>query len=164
MNYQCPICGQAHDELPEMAFRWPDQGLAVPESERATRIKGNAETCVVDGKSFFIRGVILLPITGTSGHLGIGAWVSQSPENFQTYLKNFQTRGIGPFFGWLCNSIPFYKSHTWDMKAALHFPGGNRRPVIELASSEHPLYADFSKGITLDKAWSIAHARAPQSA
>jgi hypothetical protein len=159
MSYKCATCGQTHDDLPDMAFRWPNQYFAVQEGERAARVKGNTDTCTIDKKAFFIRGVILIPILGTSGHLGIGVWVSQMPEDFQTYLNNYDSSEIGPFFGWLCNSIPFYKPDTWAMKIMAHFQGGNRRPVIQLEPSDHPLYLDYSQGITIDRAWSIAHAR-----
>jgi hypothetical protein len=161
MTYQCTTCGQTHEELPDMAFRWPNQYFAVPEGDRVARVKGNTDICAIDEKAFLVRGVILVPIVGTSGHFGIGVWVSQSPVIFRTYLDNYNSAAIGPFFGWLCNSIPFYTPDTWAMKTMVHFQGNNKRPVIELEPADHPLYRDYSQGVTLDRAWSIAHARYP---
>ena len=159
MPYHCGTCGQTHDGLPDLGFRWPDPYFDVPEAERVARVKGNTDTCAIDNEAFYIRGVILMPVVGTSDHFGLGVWVSQKRENFQTYLDNYDTPEIGPFFGWLSNSIPFYQPDTWALKTRAHFQGRNQRPLIELAPCDHPLYLDYSQGVTLERAWSIAHAR-----
>jgi hypothetical protein len=148
-----------HDDLPDVAFRWPDPYFGVPEGERARRIQGTSDTCVIDNEYFFIRGVVLVPIIGTTDHLGLGIWVSQSAENFQTYLRNFDTPDIGPYFGWLSNSISFYEPTTWAMKTMVHFQSNNQRPLIEIAPCDHQLYQDYAQGVTLDRAWEITHAR-----
>ena len=74
MTYRCETCGQTHDGLPDLGFRWPDPYFDVPESERATRVKGNSDTCAIDDEAFYIRGVILMPLLGTSDHFGLGVW------------------------------------------------------------------------------------------
>jgi hypothetical protein len=163
MPYRCAICGQTHDDLPDLGFSWPDPYFSVPEFERGARIRGNPDTCAIDDEAFYIRGVVLIPIVGTSDHFGLGVWVSQKRENFQTYLDNFDTPEIGPFFGWLSNTIPFYQPDTWAMKAMAHFQGRRQRPLIELVPCDHPLYLDYSQGVSLERAWSIAHARNPPS-
>jgi hypothetical protein len=159
MPFTCATCGQIHDSLPDLGFRWPDSYFGVPAPERASRIRGDADTCEIDGEEFFIRGVILIPIIGTSEHFGLGVWVSQKRENYQAYRNNFDSPNIGPFFGWLSNNIPFYQPDTWAMKTMAHFQGGKQRPLIELAPSEHPLYLDFSQGVSLERAWHIVHAQ-----
>ena len=143
--------------MPDLGFRWPDPYFGVPEAERPTRIQATADTCSIDDQDFFIRGVLLIPIKGSLHHLGLGVWVSQKRENFQTYLDHFETAEIGPFFGWLSNSIPFYPRDTWALKTMAHFQGNNQRPLIKLEPSDHPLYTDYSEGITLHRAWSIVH-------
>ena len=158
MSYQCPVCGEIHNEPPTLTFRWPDPYAAVPEGERAARVKGNTDTCVIDG-GFYVQGTILIPITGTTGHLGIGIWVSQSAENFLTYLDNFNTATIGPFPGLLSNNVPFYNPGTLAMKITAHFQGEKMRPLIRPEPSDHELCVDYAKGVSLDRAWSIAHAR-----
>jgi hypothetical protein len=158
VSYQCPICGEIHKEPPDLNFRWPDPGSAIPESERATRIKGNSDTCVIDG-GCYVRGTILIPITGTTGHLAIGIWASQSAEDLKRYLDNFDSPKIGPFFGLLGNNVPFYKPGTLATKVTVHFQGQNMRPLIRPEPSDHALHVDYTRGITLDRAWEIAHAR-----
>ena len=159
MTYTCATCGKTHEGLPDVAFRWPDSYFGVPESERAARIKGTTDTCSIDDEDFFIRGIILIPVHGQPESLGLGVWVSQKRENFQTYLDNFDSAEIGPFFGWLSNRITFYQPDTWVLPTMAHFQGNNQRPLIKPEPSDHPLYKDFSEGITMDRAWSIVHFR-----
>src|SRR5688572_17329629 len=159
MSYRCETCGQTHDDLPDLGFRWPDPYFRVPESERAARAKGNSDVCAIDDEAFYIRGVIQIPIVDTAKYFGLGVWISQKRETFRSYLDNFDTPDIGPFFGWLSNSIPFYEPDTWAMKTMARFQGGKKRPLIELAPCDHPLYLDYANGVSLERAWSIAHAR-----
>jgi len=163
MAYRCATCGKTHDGIPDLSFQRPDPYFGVPESERDSRIQANSDLCTIDDEDFFIRGVILLPILGQVDHFGLGVWISQRRENFYTYVNNFDTREIGPFVGWLSNRIPFYEVDTWAMKTIAHFQGKGQRPHIELEPSDHPLYADYSKGVTLDRAWSIVHSREPRA-
>ncbi len=156
VTYRCATCRGLHEGLPDVAYRWPDPYFDVPESERSSRVRGDSDTCARD---FFIRGVILIPIKETSDHFGVGVWVSQKRENFETYLKNSDMSGIGPFFGWLCNTLPFYESSTWALKTRAHFQGNNQRPLIEIAPCDHPLYLDYSAGVTLERAWQLYHTR-----
>jgi hypothetical protein len=125
MAFQCASCGRTHEGLPDVAFRWPDPYFSVPEAERPLRIQGNTHTCIIDDEAFDIRGVILIPIIGSSDHFGLGVWVSQKRENFITYLENYDTSDIGPFFGWLSSSISFYSVDTWAIKTMAHFQGNN---------------------------------------
>ena len=100
-----------------------------------------------------------MPIKDSTEQFGIGVWVSQKQENFQSYLDNFDSPDIGPFFGWLCNRIPFYDEDTWALKTMAHFQGHKKRPLIRPEPSDHALYRDFAEGVSLDRAWAIVHAR-----
>ena len=157
MSYQCQTCGNVHDGLPDIGFRWPDPYFDVPEAEREHRIRATTDTCVIDEEDYFIRGVILIPVYGKSESFGLGVWVSQKRDNFETYLQNFDSPSIGPFFGWLSNRLRFYERDTWALKTMAKFQGNNQRPLIEVLPSDHPLYADYSRGITLDRAWQYVH-------
>ena len=157
MTYQCKVCGGIHEGLPDIGFRWPDPYFSVPESERGERIIGNSDVCAIDSENFFIRGVLLIPVLDRNDLFGIGVWVSQSKKSYETYLHNFDTDEIGPFFGWLSNRLPFYDESTWALKAMAHFQGLGQRPRIELEPCDHPLYHDVSDGIRLEKAWQFVH-------
>ena len=156
MPFRCTTCDQEHDELPDIGADKPDQLLGVPEEEYAGRIRLTGDTCVIDD-DYFIRGVLYVPIHGEADPFGFGVWVSQKRENFETYLANFDTPEIGPFFGWLCTNIAYYAERSLGLKARVHFRGNGQRPTIELHPSDHQLAIDQREGITLAKAWEIVH-------
>lgn len=156
MAYRCSTCGEEHEGLPDYGFTWPDYYFGVPETERESRIEATTDTCRIDAYCF-IRGVILLPVKDSDRDFGIGAWVSQHPDNFQVYLENLESADIGPFFGWLSNRIPFYEDDTLQMKTRAVFQGDGLRPVIELADCDHPLYRDWRDGVDMDQVFEWIH-------
>lgn len=157
MSFRCSVCGELHDDLPDIGWDRPDQWWDVPEEERDERIELTPDTCVIDGEDFFIRGVIEIPIHDRPEPFGFGVWVSQKRENFQTYLDNWDSSEIGPFFGWLCTRISWYEEDTLLLKTRAHFRGERLRPSIEVAPGEHPLAVDQREGISLAEAWEIVH-------
>src|SRR5262245_13295515 len=157
MSFQCSICGESHDELPDIGSDKPAQWWDVSEQERDERIELSSDTCVIDGEHFFIRGVIEIPIHDYPERFGFGVWISQKRENFQTYCDNWNSSEIGPFFGWLSTRIAYYKEDTLLLKAMAHFRGEELRPLIIVEPGEHPLAVDQERGISLAKAWEIVH-------
>src|SRR5262249_46724088 len=97
------------------------------------------------------------PIRDHSERFGFGAWVSQKRENFLAYESEPESTEIGPFFGWLCTRIAYYPVETLALKVMANFRGHGLRPFIELEPTDHPLAVDQRDGITLEKAWEIAH-------
>ena len=157
MSYRCHQCGQVHDDLPDLAADRPDLWWSVPQAERASRLVLTSDTCILDNEHYLIRGVIEIPLVDDEGHWGIGAWVTQKRENFQTYLDNWESDQIGPFFGWLNTRIACYEPDTSSLKTMAHFRGGTKRPAIILEPTDHPLAVDQRSGITLAKAWEMMH-------
>lgn len=140
-----------------MGIQFPDQYFEVPEEERNQRIELTSDTCIIDNEDFFIRGVIELHVHDYPQIFGFGVWVSQKRENFYKYVENFDSDEIGPFFGWLCNNIGYYKEDTLLLKTMAHFRSDGLRPSIELEPIDHPLAIDQRDGISLAKAWEIVH-------
>lgn len=157
MSYKCPDCDEIHEGLPDIAADRPDYWWTVPEHERERRIKLTSDTCTIDDEDFFIRGVLEIPIHDYPQNFGFGVWVSQKRENFQTYLDNFDSDQIGPFFGWLSTNIAYYQEGTTTLKTMAHFRGGDQRPRIETEPTDHPLALAQREGITLAQAWEIVH-------
>jgi len=157
MNYQCLTCGEFHHGLPDMGADRPDYYWGVPEEERSRRIDLTSDTCIIDNEYFFIRGVLEIPVIDYPESFGFGVWVSQKRENYYTYLDNYDSREIGPFFGWLSSSISYYGEETCSLKTMVHFQGNGQRPRIELETTGHPLAIDQHRGISLAKAWEIVH-------
>ncbi|HEX8494447.1 MAG TPA: DUF2199 domain-containing protein [Pyrinomonadaceae bacterium] len=157
MSYRCSVCAEVHDDLPDIGRDKPDHWWDVPEGERDRRIELSSDTCIIDDENYFIRGVIEIPVHDYPAGFGFGVWVSQKRENFYTYLDNFDSGEIGPFFGWLCTRIAYYKEDTLLLKTMAHFRDGGQRPSIELEETNHPLSIAQRNGVTLDDAWKIVH-------
>ena len=162
MSYRCTICGESHDGLPDIAADRPDHWWSVPEPERTERIWLTSDLCVIDGKDYFIRGVVEIPIHEQAEPFGFGVWVSQKKDNFFAYVENWDSDEIGPFCGWLCTRIRYYSEDTTGLKTMAHFRTGGLRPSIELEPTDHPLAVDQCQGMTLAKAWEIAHYYTPK--
>jgi hypothetical protein len=161
MTYRCAICGDEHDDLPDLGMEHPDPYLDVPEDERAARTTFTPDRCKVrdeQGEHYFVRGVILIPVHGREEPFGIGAWVSQSQTNYDRYATNEE---MAPTFGWLVNRLAHYSETTFLLKARLHFRDPTKRPTIELEPSEHPLAVEQRDGISLARAWEIVHRYMP---
>ena len=156
MRYQCTTCGEEHDDLPDIGADKPDQILGIPEEEYGDRIRLSGDLCA-HGDDRFIRCVLYIPIHGQAEPFGFGVWVSQSRKNFETYVENFDTPEIGPFFGWLCTNVGFYSERSLGLKSMAHFRGNGQRPTVELEPTDHPLSVDQREGIALAKAWEIVH-------
>ena len=157
MSYTCSVCGETHEGLPGIGADAPLQYYNVPERERSERIVLTSDTCELDGEHFFIRGVLELPVHDHPENFGFGVWVSLAAENYATYLDNFDSDAVGPFFGWLCTRIDYYAADTLFLKTQVHFRGGGQRPFVELEPTEHELALDQVRGIGLEKAWDIVH-------
>jgi hypothetical protein len=157
MGYRCKTCGEDHEGLPDLGADEPDPCLEIPEEERAGRVVLTPDTCIIDDRDYFIRGVILIPIKRSKERFGIGAWVSQSKEHFDEYVGAPDSAEYGPFFGWLSTRVRYFEEDTFLLKTMAHFRRGGKRPTIELEPTDHPLAVDQREGITLVKAREIVH-------
>jgi hypothetical protein len=157
MTFRCATCGEEHEGLPDLGMVAPDPYLEVEEAERAERTTLTPDRCTVrddEGEHYFVRGVILIPLHGQDEPFGIGAWVSQSRENFEKYAANEEMTST---FGWLVSRMAHYDESTFLLKTRVHFRAGGKRPTIELEPTEHPLAVEQRNGITIGRAWEIVH-------
>lgn len=157
MEYKCTCCGKTHDSMPDLTFDKPGYVNSIPEEERDKRVKIDTDLCSVDKEHYFIRAVLLIPILESDEHLGFGVWISQKKENFETYIDNYNSKDIGPFFGWLSNEFNYGGVPTTNLKTMAHFQGDGQRPLVELDETDHPLYQAQKNGISMDEAWKITH-------
>jgi hypothetical protein len=155
MQFICPTCGQPHTELPHIGsaapFQWADKLSSDPRSLLTK------DLCIIEGRDFFVHGVIEIPVHDYEHEFGWGVWVTHKKENFEAYREHFDTADIGPFFGWLCTAIDYFPESTLELKTMAHYRGEGLRPRIVLEESEHPLSIQQRDGISLSKAWEIVH-------
>ena len=156
---ECSNCGGKHHGLFDVAYGKPD---AWPGSEEK---RPNAEVlsvshvltedfCILDGRYFFIRAALLLPIRGAEGAaLGLGVWCGLLEEKFQAYVESFdeglQAR-FGSWAGRLSNRLRGYPD-TLNLRVRVHPLDGRRRPQLTLVDDDHPLTREQRDGVTCER-------------
>jgi hypothetical protein len=154
-GFQCGICGKQHDHAPmAMAFRRPAAFFTVPEAEREQRVWANDDLCVVDRQVFLIRGVLELPIVGTSRTFDWGLWARVEQPDFQRYVDAWRDDtedDVPPFTGWLAGGPKSYPESD-GLDVSIRLRSGGIRPAFTIVSNEHPLGVDQRQGISLEKA------------
>jgi len=148
-RFKCGTCNDSHEGLPDVHFTAPTPYLLLTNHERKTIAWKTGDLCSIRDEHFFVRGVIELPIRGRDDTWRIGAWVSLAKRNFDRHVELFDSpdpSGDGPYFGWLCNSIPLYPE-TALQKTSVYLRPAPSRPAIVLASSDHPLAVHQRNGI-----------------
>lgn len=155
LAFTCACCGKAVNGLPDLAFAAPLHYAALPEAERATRARLDADFCVIDDAQRFIRAVCPIPIRDTEAYFAWGVWVSLSAENFERYRASFEDPDqakLGGMFGWLCNRLPCYPD-TLELQTSVLPQDGGQRPLVWVnqVHAAHPLYIDQRQGITTER-------------
>jgi hypothetical protein len=161
--WRCSACGETHQGLSDLACgkpeQWPGAEDKAPNS--ALDLADNflsEDFCVLEGRHFFVRAVLELPIPGANGkRFGFGVWSTLSRENFVRYVGTFDSGeqdGLGPWFGWFSNRLDRYPD-TLNLKCQVHPVSGRQRPRIELEPTSHPLAVEQRTGISFDRVLEI---------
>jgi hypothetical protein len=146
----CHECGNEHavDEL-ELAFVRPDDVAALSPEEIASRVQENKDLSIIDGKRFFIRGLISLPVISREPPYSIGAWVEVEQTSFERVYELWSEpdQETEPAFpARLANSIPTLPE-TLGIGASLLLTGPTTRPQIIIDDISHPLGQQQREGI-----------------
>ncbi|NNJ28006.1 DUF2199 domain-containing protein [Alienimonas chondri] len=158
MTWRCRTCGVEHDELPLCYGAEAPWRALVPEEEFDRRVELNADQCVVDGKVFFLRGHVELPIIGRAETFAWSVWCSLSEDSFVHVCDRWETpdRDGDSYFGWLCTSLPIYPE-TAHLKTNVRSRPPGETPLVEIQECDHPLFIEQRDGITLEQVEAIAH-------
>jgi hypothetical protein len=144
----------------EQSARWTF--LSSGSIDNTSKTFLDEDYCAID-EDFFVRGVIHLPIVGTTETFRWGVWGSLSRQNFETLLKadqNGDRIDLPPMFSWLSNQISDYPD-TLSLKMYAHIQKPGLRPHFELQPSDHPLAQEFLRGITPGRVKEIMGCRMP---
>jgi hypothetical protein len=178
LRWKCSSCDEWHTG-PCLDFSYSEPYFWQKDHEKASRwtnliprgIKKPSKTfldldyCSINNESFFIRGLIHLPIIGTSETFRWGVWGSLSRQNFETLLRTDDDPNradLPPMFSWLSSQIPEYPD-TLNLKMHAHIQGLKLRPHFELEATDHPLSEEYHHGITPERAKEIMLCRLPAS-
>lgn len=152
-TFLCTTCGQVHEGMPTFGAKAPLSYYEVPEDQREARCDLGSDDCVIDGKYFFVRGCIEIPVHGESEPFVWGVWVSVSQASHLEWLKYFgktKRSHAGPFFGWLNAWLKPYPD-TINLKTQVHLRDNGIRPYIELEPTDHPLAVEQRNGISVER-------------
>ncbi len=159
-TYKCACCGQEYEELP-LCFGndYPDFYSSIPPDERETRIELKESLCVVDGRHFFHRGRLTIPIIDYKENILFDVWSSISAENFAKRMDLWENPlrvNEKPYFGWLQTSLPMY-GDTFNVKTIAVENQVGLIPNIISIEEGHPLTIDQENGITYAKAVGVVN-------
>lgn len=157
--WTCRCCGKPQEGLP---LAWgplvPATYEALTEGERENRAIINADTCVIDDREFYVRGLIELPIVGRRETFQWIAWCSVSEASWQRMGELWDSPdrvAQAPFFGWLASALP-YEPTTLGLKTNVHFRPPGIAFAIEIEPTGHPLSIEQRAGIAIARVVEIA--------
>jgi len=155
MEFTCSFCGRIHD-ISQISFgaEAPIQWTLLTDAERAESELGG-EQCIVEsgeGRHFFVRTCLEIPIKATGQMFTWGVWTSLSEVSFMEMDHHWydpERIHLGPYFGWLCSKIPGYPDSVF-LKSRVHQRSVGVRPLVELESTDHPLALHQREGVDLE--------------
>lgn len=160
LSFTCPTCGKLHEGFPALAFRAPAPWDWATDAERTADWLLTSDFCSFRETDFYVRGVLVLPITDTDRTLEFGVWSSLSRANIERYSDTFDDEDqskLGPMFGWFSNAVPGYPD-TMGLKCQVLPQDHRQRPLIVLEPTDHPLAVHQHEGVTLEEATRYHHA------
>jgi hypothetical protein len=158
-GYYCRTCGEYHPGPPlNYSTEAPYQWFEISQEVREVRAELTSDQCIIDGRYFFMRGQLEIPIIDHPDPFVWGVWVSLSEENFWRATDLWEQEGREnepPCFGWLCIALPGYPD-TLGLKTMVHSRPVGIRPFVELEPTDHPLAVEQREGITMARVREIA--------
>ncbi|MBA3736481.1 MAG: DUF2199 domain-containing protein [Actinobacteria bacterium] len=154
MRWACSVCGEEHEGLP---LDWSYDSPSYWEGPRHEEDVLTADICSwtddVGERSYFIRGVLHVPVPELNDSLRYGIWSSLSQQSFDRVLELWDAPARTeepPYFGWLSNSLPGYPE-TLNLKTDVVTADLDLRPRIVLHDGDHPMIREQQEGITVDR-------------
>jgi hypothetical protein len=177
LRWKCATCYEWHTG-PCLDFGYSEPYYWTDECEKKSRLSNliprfmrkanstflDSDFCSINGKDFFVRGVIHIPIIGAAESLRWGVWGSLSSENFATLLKmdnDPECVNLKPMFSWLSTESPVYEN-TLSLKMNAHIQEPGTRPHFWMERTDHPLARDFHQGITPQRLRELMFALLPE--
>lgn len=145
----CRVCGQNHTEMPT-DFGWllPDEVWALGEEARQQHLDWATDVCHHEGR-WYLRGVLEVPFTFTSGRWGWGCWAEVSQPSVERLWELGDEDGSNEPAkpGTLACVIPGHPD-SMGLPVLVQFGPADKRPLIYLAPDcEHPLAVKQRSGI-----------------
>src|SRR4051794_2298098 len=141
--WRCASCDAEHVGMFDLAAFAPDfwSGAEAREPNSALRMDGDflsEDFCVISGDSFFVRGILEIPVHGLAQKFGFSVWSTLSRTNFDLYIERFDGgdyAGLGPWTGWFSNSLVTFPE-TLNQPCWVNPQLDRQRPVITLDDAD----------------------------
>jgi hypothetical protein len=157
-GFVCGVCGQRHELPLSYSVKVPLAAGAIPVEELDTRLVITPDQCVIDGRDFYLRGRIAVPVIGLEEPFIWGVWVEVSPVHFvrSNELWAVEGRELEPGFpGWLNTQLPVF-GDTFNLEVRVQTQVVGRRPHFTVVDEEHPLAVEQRDGISMRRVEEIA--------
>jgi len=158
-GFDCSVCGKRHDVLPvSYSVKAPQAVTAIPPDEFSQRVVITPDQCVINGKDFYLRGRIVIPVIGLDKPFVWGVWAEISPKNFirANDLWTVPGRENEPAFpGWLNTEIPIF-GNTINLEVSVNTQPVGQRPHFMVSDPVHPLAIEQREGISLQRVEELA--------
>ena len=154
-GFKCAHCGEWHNELlKDLGSHLPDEVWALSYVDRYLRTRHNDDLCTLDGKRYFLRCVLPVPLAYIDAEFCWGLWIEVSRKDHDRYIRTMQS-GAGEGFtcdGVLANNLNGYAKLIGLAVVAEVKPNSRRRPLLRLSpASRHKLALEQRKGIDLQR-------------
>jgi hypothetical protein len=123
-------------------------------AERESRVQENNDLCILDGKRFFVRALLPLPVLEGVQPYNVGLWVEVSQRDFERVYELWDAADQADepsFDAQVANDIPLHPP-VLGLAARLSLTGPTTRPEVTLETAEHPLVGEQVRGITVHRA------------
>lgn len=160
-GFLCATCGEHHAALPMcLGASAPELWFQMSDAERGEDSELTSDQCVIQGKYFFLRGRLVLPVLDGPEPFVWLVWVSLSEASFDRVRALWTAEGRErepPYFGWLQSDLP-YEPTTLSLRTSVQTGPVGERPTIILEPSDHPLSVEQREGITMARVQAIVEA------
>ncbi|WP_353073153.1 DUF2199 domain-containing protein [Tunturiibacter gelidoferens] len=157
-GFGCSVCGEHHVLSLSYSVKAPLAVGAIAVEELDQRVVITPDQCVVDGKDFYLRGRILVPVIGLEEPFVWGIWAEVSPKNFVRTNELWAVEGRekeAPFPGWLNSQLPVF-GDTYNLEVSVQTQPVGQRPYFTVVDQDHPLAEEQRDGITMERVEEIA--------
>jgi hypothetical protein len=159
LRWTCSRCGAEHEGAP---LDWAYDAPIYWDGGRNDDDWLSEDLCTwtddAGERSYFIRGVLEIPIRESSSRLGYGVWSSLSRNSFARVYELWDEPArteADPYFGWLSNSLPGYPE-TLNLALDVVVQELDKRPSLILHEGDHPLIEEQRRGISMARVQEIA--------
>ena len=168
-EFMCSVCGERHALSMKYSVKVPQAAIDLPKDELDERLVISPDQCVIDGKDFYLRGRILVPVIEVEEPFVWGVWAEVGPKDFIRTNEQWKMQGreAEPAFpGWLNTKLPLF-GDTINLEVSVKTQVVGKRPQFSVADESHPLAVEQRSGITMERvrriAEEIAHLADPKA-